>query len=75
MIDMSFSPTPNKRMKKRLAARVIGKKRIKKLTKIEKRQRKRFNKLLRCPSCSEKFGTNIGCVACQLRSGQRNDIL
>ena len=72
---MSSRPTPNPRLQKRLKAVTgIGKKRFKKLAKIEKRQRKKFNKLLRCPSCSEKFGTNIGCVACQLKRNQRNDI-
>ncbi len=76
---MSFSPSSNRMAKKRMTDRLkrttgVGKKRIKKLTRIERRQRRRFNKIINCPSCHEHFGTNIGCVACQLKRGQKNDI-
>lgn len=49
----------------------IGKKRIKKLENIEKRQRKTANRIISCPSCGRKFGDNPMCAACALKELRR----
>lgn len=70
---MSFSLTPKtgstKAQRDKRIANVtrVGNKRIKKLERIEKRHRKIANRIISCPSCGSKFGTNPLCAACSVK--------
>jgi len=70
---MSFSLTPDTGSTKAQRAKRIanvtrtGNKRIRKLERIEKRHRKIANRIISCPSCGSKFGTNPLCAACSVK--------
>lgn len=70
---MSFSLTPKtgstKAQRNKRIANVtrVGNKRIKKLERIEKRQRRIANRIISCPSCGGKFGENPFCASCSLK--------
>jgi hypothetical protein len=64
------SSSRRRRVIKRTAG--IGKKRIKRLSNIEQKNRQRFNSLLRCPSCKQRAGKNEFCVVCAIKRERRS---
>lgn len=72
MVIRLFSSTRAKLRASNTRLKKSGTKRLRKIEKIEKRQRSTFNKLIKCPSCHKRAGSSSFCVTCQIRQGNRN---